>query len=207
MQGQLDVLEEQQRPWFEAVPGANGAIVFNDKGEFKGDFMVNALNVGTLPAVETRISAIILPGMGPSPFPVRRYQQETCLAADMGGWVMFDKMLISSLPDKTSGEAPTIFPQKSFSTKWGFNTGNPRFVFSQTVPSPVPQTLAAIFVGCIAYRIAPFSEKFHHTKFTFEIGKATVVGSGFSLAPIADKMIQPGDVRFSQSFLGPNTAD
>ncbi len=208
MSTQAQIAEAQQRPWLEAVPGANKrGIVFDDKGRFESDLTVNALNVGSLPAVETRVSAIILPRMGPAPFSVPRYQQETCLAAEVGDQIMFDNMPISSLPDKISGETPTIFPQKSVSTGWSFNISNPRFVFSQTIPRPIPQRLAAIFVGCIAYRIGSFSEKWHHTKFAFEIGKMTVVGSGFSFAPIADGMIQPEDVRFSQSYLGSNTAD
>jgi len=69
MSTQAQIAEAQQRPWIEVAPAAEQDVTFDETGHFEGGFKITGTNIGKSPALEARTSAIVLPGMGPAPFP------------------------------------------------------------------------------------------------------------------------------------------
>jgi hypothetical protein len=121
--------------------------------------------------------------------------------------VMFGDESIDALPSKQQGQGqtPTVFPNKDFSTGWNFDKTSSRFISQAVLGRPELKMLSALLTGCIVYRLSPFSKKWYHTQFAFEI--TTAKGIGLPFARISDKVIRLEDVRFSQSLMGLNTAD
>jgi hypothetical protein len=182
MSTQAEIAEVQQRPWIEIAPAADQDVIFDESGNFKGRFTIKGINIGKSPAVEARAAVIILPEVGPAPFPVHKYQEQSCLSAENDEMVMFGDESIDALPSKQQqgqDQTPTVFPNKNFSTGWNFDKTSSRFISHAVVGRPELKMLSALFTGCIVYRLSTFSKKWHHTQFAFEITTAKGIGLPF----------------------------
>ena len=209
---QIHVMEEQQRPWLDAVPGADRPFVFDDKGSVEGEFSLTMVNVGNMPAVQVHVSAFLLPGTGPLPMTATEYQDRSCemaetVATRAGERWMGDVLDVGDVSILAIGDTFSIFPNKSKPAKWGFSESNPKYVLRQQSPLPSMHILYADFMGCIAYRASYASALWHHRRFSFTVGKASANG-GFAFADIDDQQIQPANMRFSEGIAyGHNRSD
>jgi hypothetical protein len=187
MQGQLDAMATDQRPWVQIKPTSIGPFSF---AESLVNFQMTVVfvNTGKSPAINVRQWSEMLPGS-------KNYfneQNDFCAIAET---------------TQRDANNPTVFPNDSSTTQGlsfsvqGSNAGSFKILFQPSTTYVMPE-----IIGCVTYETT-FDNKSHHTRFAFDIGKVWAPDGGFSRILPQEQTIQPVDMRLHYSPFARNTAD
>jgi hypothetical protein len=185
MQGQLDAIEADQRPWVRPkVIKVDPFVITKQKLSF--GITLEFFNSGKSPAFNVDYTQDFVSTDYPR---LLIRHDDKCKAAEMA----------SSQKDERLQRHFTIFPNESGNMMFSFpidTTEVDRYNVKPNGPATI-FWVSPIMIGCIAYR-SENSPKYHHTGFSYEFGKAapdgifTVITSGPQVIDATNVRIRPG---------------